>query len=68
MHFIHEPLAGSLRTADAFPVVASRRPEMSLLLEGYWLAMLLLPIGQLHDDIILIQLPESSSLLFSCAN
>ena len=25
-------------------------------------------IGQLHDDVILLQLPESSSLLFSCAN
>ena len=25
-------------------------------------------IGQLHDDIILLQLPESLSLLFSCAN
>ena len=25
-------------------------------------------IGQLHDDIILLQLPESFSLLFSCAN
>ena len=24
-------------------------------------------IGQLHDDIILLQLPESLSLLFSCA-
>ena len=26
------------------------------------------PIGQLHDDVILLQLPESFSLLFSCAN
>ena len=26
------------------------------------------PIGQLHDDVILLQLPESLSLLFSCAN
>ena len=25
-------------------------------------------IGQLHDDVISLQLPESSSLLFSCAN
>ena len=25
-------------------------------------------IGQLHDDVILLQLPESFSLLFSCAN
>ena len=25
-------------------------------------------IGQLHDDVILLQPPESSSLLFSCAN
>ena len=25
-------------------------------------------IGQLHDDVILLQLPESLSLLFSCAN
>ena len=25
-------------------------------------------IGQLHDDIIFLQLPESLSLLFSCAN
>ena len=24
--------------------------------------------GQLHDDVILLQLPESLSLLFSCAN
>ena len=24
--------------------------------------------GQLHDDIILLQLPESLSLLFSCGN
>ena len=30
-----------------------------------WIA---LGIGQLHDDVILLQLPESSSLLFSCAN
>ena len=29
---------------------------------SYW------PIGQLHDDVILLQLPESFSLLFSCAN
>ena len=27
-----------------------------------------LKIGQLHDDVILLQLPESFSLLFSCAN
>ena len=27
-----------------------------------------LSIGQLHDDVILLQLPESLSLLFSCAN
>ena len=26
------------------------------------------PIGQLHDDVILVQLPESFSLLFSRAN
>ena len=25
-------------------------------------------IGQLHDDVILLQLPQSLSLLFSCAN
>ena len=25
-------------------------------------------IGQLHDDVIWLQLPESLSLLFSCAN
>ena len=25
-------------------------------------------IGQLHDDVILLQLPESLSVLFSCAN
>ena len=25
-------------------------------------------IGQLHDDVILLQLPESFSLLFHCAN
>ena len=25
-------------------------------------------IGQLHDDAILLQLPESLSLFFSCAN
>ena len=25
-------------------------------------------IGQLHDDVILLQLPESLSLLFACAN
>ena len=25
-------------------------------------------IGQLHDDVILLQLPESLSLSFSCAN
>ena len=25
-------------------------------------------IGQLHDDVILLQLPESLSLLFFCAN
>ena len=25
-------------------------------------------IGQVHDDVILLQLPESLSLLFSCAN
>ena len=28
----------------------------------------LLSIGQLHDDIILLQRPESFMLLFSCAN
>ena len=27
-----------------------------------------LAIGQLHDDVTLLQLPESLSLLFSCAN
>ena len=27
-----------------------------------------LGIGQLQDDVILLQLPESLSLLFSCAN
>ena len=27
-----------------------------------------LVIGQLHDDVILLQLPESLRLLFSCAN
>ena len=27
-----------------------------------------LTIGKLHDDVILRQLPESISLLFSCAN
>ena len=26
------------------------------------------PLGQLHVDVILLQLPESLSLLFSCAN
>ena len=25
-------------------------------------------LGQLHDDVILLQLPESLSLLFCCAN
>ena len=30
-----------------------------------WLVSL---IGHLHDDVILLQLPESLSLLFSCAN
>ena len=30
--------------------------------------LLHLSIGQLHDDVILLQLPESLSLLFSCAN
>ena len=25
-------------------------------------------IGKLHDDVILLQLPESFSLLFSCGN
>ena len=25
-------------------------------------------IGQLHDDVILLQLPESLSVLFSCVN
>ena len=25
-------------------------------------------VGQLHDDVILLQLPESNSLLFSCTN
>ena len=28
----------------------------------------LVQLGQLHDDVILLQLPESLSLLFSCAN
>ena len=29
---------------------------------------LMVTIGQLQDDVILLQLPESLSLLFSCAN
>ena len=32
------------------------------------LELMLGTIGQLHDDVILLQLPESFSLLFSCAN
>ena len=28
----------------------------------------LFSIGQLHDDVILLQLPESLCVLFSCAN
>ena len=35
-----------------------------------WYVMVFLEwsIGQLHDDVILLQLPESLSVLFSCAN
>ena len=38
-------------------------PYMALWRE-IWISL----IGQLHDDVILLQLPESLSLLFSCAN
>ena len=42
---------------------------INVTLSGYQLSRhVIAPIGQLHDDVILLQLPESFSLLFSCAN
>ena len=42
--------------------------ELHASIPGMWSAEYQTTIGQLHDDVILLQLPESLSLLFSCAN
>ena len=38
------------------------------LYQGRFILLVYALIGQLHDDVILLQLPESLSFLFSCEN